>query len=224
MKLYKGEFKSYSITELSDGAKDNAYKKWLNKDSFMHSAYEAEAALKEFCKIFDIKMRSWSYDSYSYNCDFRIDNNTLEYATELGLSGIRLATYIWNNYARYITKGKCYSLWSKTEKNERNPSLGKLKTRYSNVMTEMDNYPLTGVCYDYYILAPIIDCLTYKTFFNNYEELIEQCLENLFDSCVADCKYYESIEFFVDEAQTNEFEYDEKGNAFYLPTGFVDIA
>lgn len=223
MRLFKGEFKSYSIDELSNEAKESAYEKWSNTDRYYWAGDEAEATLKEFCRLFDITLNRWEYNAYSHSYRFSIQNNTL-CDNEKELSGIRLATYVWNNYAEYISKGKYYSLWSKTEKNERFPTMGKLKSRHSKIMMEMDNCPLTGVCYDYYILQPIIDCLTYKKTFSNYEELIDECLHNFFSACVKECEYHESMEYFIEEAQANGYEYDERGKAFYLPYGFRETA
>jgi len=221
MKSYRGTFKSYSIDELSEEAKEHAYNKWRNDDYYIWGD-EVKATLNEFCRIFDIKMIDWSYDSCNYNYRFRVENDTLD-NNESNLHGIRLATYIWNNYAKYIAKGKYYSLWSKTEKSERNPNMGKLKNRHSKVMSEMDNCPLTGVCYDCDILEPIIDCLTYKRMFDSYEDLIEQCLKDFFSACREECEWCESMEYFIDEAQANNYEYDVDGRAFYLPREFQEV-
>ena len=219
---YDMEFKSYTIDELSDKAKEHAYSKWNNDDHYVWSR-EAEATLNEFCRIFDIKMDRWEYNSCNYSYRFTVQNDTLD-DEDNNVTGLRLATYIWNNYAKYITKGKYYSLWSKTEKSEKNPSVGKLKFRYSKVMTEIDNCPLTGYCFDMNILDSIIDCLEYKKIYNNYRELIKECLDKFFNACVKDCEYCESMEYFVEEAQANEHEYDENGRAFYIPTGFQEVA
>ena len=222
MKHYKGECTSYSINELSEKAKERAYSKWECDDYYIWGK-EVEATLDEFCKVFDIKMHDWSYDSCSSDYAFRIENDVLD-DTEADIKGIRLAVYIWNNYAKYITKGKYYSLWCKREKSEHNPNVGKLKTRYSKVMTQMDNCPLTGWCFDYEILDSIIKCLTYKKMYDSYKELVDECLSNFFDACVKDCQYCESMEYFIDMAEANDYEYDEYGNEFYLPKGFEEVA
>ena len=219
MKIYKGEFKSYQINELSEKAKRTAYEKWL-PDSDLWQADELRATLDEFCKLFDVRCCNWEYDAYNYH--YRFEVNIEDGQDEL--SDIRLAKFVWNNYAPYISKGKYYSLWSKTEVSDRNPNCGKLKKRYSKVMSEMTNCPLTGVCYDYDILEPIIDCLTYKKMYASYSDLIEDCLDRFFSMAKKECEYAESFEYFIDDAEANSWEYDENGNAFRLPTGYREIA
>lgn len=153
-------------------------------------------------------------DAYSYSFRFEIQNDAFE---DENMNGIRLAKYIWNNYAKYIMQGKYFSLWSKTEKSEKNPQMGKLKSRRSKVLFSMDNCPLTGVCFDCDVLGGIIKCLTYKTLYDSYEAVIEECLEAFFKTAELECKYQISEEYFKEESAANDYEYDEDGNVFSIP-------
>lgn len=213
MKIYKGEFKSYQINELSEKAKQTAYEKWL-QESYFWQADELRATLDEFCRLFDVRCYNWEYDTYNYH--YRFEVNIEDKQNEL--SDIRLAKFVWNNYAPYILKGKYYSKGKYVD--------GKYtyKHRYSSVMKTMDSCPLTGVCYDYVILEPIIDCLTYKKMYASYSDLIEECLDKFFNMAKKECEYAESFEYFIDIAEANSWEYDENGNAFRLPTGYKEIA
>ena len=127
------------------------------------------------------------------------------------------------NYAKYITKGRYYSLWSRIDKAD-NPYGKKLKQRYSKVLTSLNDCPLTGVCYDVDILEPIIKCMTYQELYNSYEELVDACLDNLFKAARNSYEYEQSMEYFEEESLVNEYEYFEDGKAFYLPVGFKAIA
>ncbi len=202
MKKYSGSFKSYSIDELSEKAKENAYNKW-----YQHADYpcgsDAEGTLKEFCRLFDVKVTKWKFDAYSHDYRFSIENDNVE-----GLRGIRLATYIWNNYAKYITKGEYYHK--------------KGKSRRSKVNMSMQDCPLTGYCLDCDILDSIIDCLHYTRLYEGYEQLVNECLNTFFKACSEDAGWCTSEEYFIDEAHANEYEYDKNGNVFSLPIGFQE--
>ena len=216
MKKYIGELTSYKIDELSDEAKRNAYNLW-NGDSDFWCFYgdDNENTLKEFCRIFDVRMSRWDYDKYRY--DFRFEVAVDDEQNEL--SGIRLAKFVWNNYGDCIRQGKYYSKCTRDDN-------GKFfyKSRRSKTIFSYDDCPLTGYCMDCSILDPIIACLFYKESYENYEALIEACLNSFFKNCVADAAYQLSYENFVDMSHANDYEYNEDGTAFYLPKSFREIA
>lgn len=214
MKHYNLSCTTYSLNELSEMAQRNAYSKWRGHSEYLHAG-EVKDTLNKFCRLFDVECTRWEFDVYSHWFRFKVLNDTL---CEDNMSGIRLAKYIWNNYAQYILTGKYFSLWSKTEISENNSRLGKLKSRRSKVLLSMDECPLTGVCFDCDVLTGIIKCLTYKKLYNSYEEVIEECLESLFDSAESDCEYQMSEEFFRSEAEANDYEYDKDGNVFSIPS------
>lgn len=225
MKTYSVTVDSYSVTELSEKAQEKAHTDWLYKGSYFWEGDELRDTLDEFCRIFDVKLKHWEYDSITYSCrfDVKIDED------QESLSGIRLATFVWNNYADFIRKGRYFSLWSKVDKNPhwKNENShcprGKLKTRYSKVMWSLDDCPLTGVRYDMDILDPVIKCLTYKKMYGSYSDLIKACLDNFFKMAVKEYEYSGSLEAFIEMADANEYEYDENGGVFRLPAGFVAV-
>ena len=220
MKAYSGTFASYSINELSNKAKENAHAKWLSGCDEFLSGSEIEETLNAFCKAFNVTLKEWSYGGNcnpSYNFVLNIDEEQEE------LSGIRLATFVWNNFAQYVQKGKFYSLWSKTEKEEHNPNMRKLKQRYSKIQKEF-NCPFTGMCYDDDILKNIIECIDYETLYDSYEDLIDSCLDYYFNMAQKEYEYTQSEEYFIEDSVGNDCEYDINGNAFYLPSGFKKVA
>jgi len=202
MKIYQGTLISYSINELSEEAKGHAYNKWLEYAEYFHHM-EARGTLNQFCQIFDVVLENWSVDTcnYSYRCS--INNYDIE-----GISGIRLTTYIWNNYAKYITKGKYYSNNKVVD--------GKYisKSRYSKILVSFDSCLLSGWCFDYDILKPVIECLEYKRIFNSFEGLVKSCLDNFFKAYSSDMEYNTSMECFFEHAGGNE--YDIYGNDIQL--------
>lgn len=188
----------YLFQELSEAAQQKAWE----KSSFDFSddyGDEYRATLKAFEKIFDIKVYHYDIGSMVFNPTFEFD--TIGNATDTPKGDpLRLARFIWNNYADYILRGKYYNTHG--------------KSRHSKVLTSFYDCPLTGVCYDYDILQPIIDCLHYKRFFNSYEELIHECLGNFFRAWDSEIEHCHTWEYFADVADANEWYFTEDGE-FY---------
>ena len=189
------EINIYELSELSDKAKENAYSNWLQYADYCWAGSN-EATLVAFCNIFPIEVTKWSYDSY--NGDFSMlmtcDSDISE------LSGVRLMKYIWNNYKTELFKGKCYSLWSKTEK------------RYKHSKILLDNCcVLTGYCIDDDILAPVYKFLN-KPDKSTFEDLMNECLNNWLHACIKDCEYNYSYENFEKYCEVNNLAFDVNGN------------
>lgn len=201
MKTYT--FKTYSFNELSKEAQENAYRR--DQDSIPSDIYNDEftATLEAFERIFDISVYRWEVYSCRYSFDFK---TTAATNSDDINDPLRLATFVWNRYAKYIKKGKYYSTPFKYIDGK--PTY---KFRHSRIMYEMDNCPLTGCCFDCDILQPIIDCLEYKRFFDTYADLITDCLNHFFETWRDCLKYSESFEFYAEEADAREWEYLEDG-------------
>ena len=182
----------YKFNELSDAAQYNVYAN-SNADFSDCCADEYRETLKVFEKTFDIRILDYSVDGYSNSFRYAMINDAPD------LEGVRLAKYVWNNYARYITKGKYYSTPGKMVNGRYT-----YKHRYSKIILEMENCPLTGVCYDCAILQPIIDCLHYKKLFSSYDELIKECLTAFFDAWEEEVCYNNSFEYFKEWVADND--------------------
>lgn len=195
MKTYTVQ--TFYFNELSPDAQRRAWER--DREIIQDGGYNAEfrATLAAFEKIFDI-YSSYSIDSCHYNFDFRIDEYS--HADEIA-DPLRLAAFVWNNYAPQIKKGKYYSI-TRVKGNQYTT-----KHRHSRVTFEMDNCPLTGVFCDSDILAPVLDCLTYKRAFDTFDDLITDCLNNFFETWRDALEYAESLEFYAEEAEANEWEY-----------------
>lgn len=183
----------YKFEELTENAQRNV---WYNSNidfSDDHSD-EYRATLAAFEKIFDIRV-----------LDYTVENGFFRYialneAPES--NAFRLARYVWNNYAEYITKGKFYSTPGKYANGRY-----VYKHRHSKIIVEMENCPLTGVCMDYDILRPVIDCLHYKRMFESYDELIDECLTAFFRAWESEIEYCNSFEYFQEWAFDNDTNY-----------------
>lgn len=193
----------YTFDELTENAQRRA---WENgPDLSGDFSPEFKDILEAFENIFDIKVYNWSVSDYTYKFNF-ITAGAASDAPEG--DALRLARYVWNNYAGYITKGKYFSRgrWENGRYT--------YKSRRSKIMLERDNCPLTGICFDYDILEPINKCLEYKEFFETFDDLITACLDNFFRAWQTDIEYRSSLEYFADAAAANEWEFYENGD-FY---------
>lgn len=118
--------------------------------------------MKAFEDMTDTRVYNWEvgYERYDFSYEFKYKDPIYEHPTDYhrdifpeNLCGKLLFRYINNNIMPYIIKGKYFSTSGKYID-------GKYKYRhkYSRVMFDYgDNCPLTGMCYDYYLLKPIID-------------------------------------------------------------------
>ena len=193
--------KIYRFDELSERAQRRA---WENgPDLSGDYSDEYRETLERFENIFDIKVYRWGVNDYTYDYAYV----TAGRATEAPEGdALRLARYVWNNYAEYITRGKYYG---KLIYRENQPP--RHVKRYSKSTFEMDNCPLTGCGTDCSILDPVLDCLHYKVFFNSYDELIDACLDSFFSAWRNEIEYCSSLEYFADYCENNDLEFYETG-------------
>lgn len=99
----------------------------------------------------------------------------------------------------------------------------KYKHKYSRMMFDYgDNCPLTGMCYDYYLLKPIIDYYnawcTYPEDFS-LEDLMRQCYDNFFKS------WHEEYEYWADDEDAihEELHHDQYEDRLYYENGDVYV-
>jgi len=197
----------YQFHELSEKGQRLAWEKSSMDFSDDHGD-EFRATLAAFEKIFDIGVYHYDVGSMLFNPSF--DYVTAGDAVDAPTGDpIRLAKFIWNNYADHILKGKFYSTRGEYVNGKYH-----YKKRYSNIMKSFYDCPLTGVCYDYDILQPVIDCLHYKRFFNSYDDLMHACLANFFRAWDAEIEFSCSFEYFADAADANGWYFTENGE-FY---------
>lgn len=193
--------KIYKFSELSEMAQHHAWECGPNFSDDYSDDYRA--TLTAFENIFDISVYRWNVDDYSYSFDYVTAGRATEAPEN---NALRLARYIWNNYAEYILKGRYYSTRGRYIDGKY-----QYKHRYSKVTKSMDSCPLTGFCADYDILQPVIDCLHYKAFYNDYGELIDACLDNFFRAWRNDIEYCNSFDHFAEMCEINEYGFYETG-------------
>lgn len=207
--------KVYSVTELTEQAQQKAYEHWAQSNDYPW-ADENRSTLNEFEKIFPIKVKNFEYGgggSPFVNWEFQGDDNVEE------LTSHRLATYLWNNYRRQIFKGKYYGRLVDTFPNgnkipvsKEHPIGQRHVLRYSKVIIE-NSCVLTGYGMDEDILQPMYKFID-KPDDRNFKDLIEDCLHSWATACDKDYDHCNSMEYFIDHAQGNDYEFTEDGERF----------
>lgn len=190
---------TYYFDELPENVQRTAYEKDRhNLDGEYYNA-DFRATLREFERLFDISVYSWAVDSYRYTFDFRLPDS--RYPDEI-TDPLRLAVYMWNNYGDIIRRGKYYSTSGRYINGKYS-----YKHKRSKALYILDDSALTGCFCDGHILQPIINCITYKTLYETFDDLITDCLNNFFETWRDCLEYAESFDFYIDEANANEWEY-----------------
>ena len=218
------EIKIYQFEELNKEAQETAINNYRNEGIDCYYIYdEAHNTVKKFNEIFGTKEghRSW-LDIRTEN----IDNNILE------LKGLRLRTYIINNFWNDIFSGKYIRSWYFKE-GETPKKLCKLirtsqykyrdgketktgvKQIYRSKINFTNDCELTGACYDYSILKPIYNFLAWNDPKNDstttFQDLMEECIYSLKKDLESEEEYINSDEAITETFEANNWYFEENG-------------
>lgn len=179
--------KLYEFDDLSKDSQERIIERerWNVMEQCM-DAYDIDykKSMEAFEDLTDTKVYGWEvgYERYDFSYEFKYNDPIYEHPTDYNrdifpknLCDKLLFRYINNNIMPHITKGKYYSTGKYID--------GKYnyKCRRSRVILGYeDNCPLTGMCYDYYLLKPIIDYYdTWKEqdFINRYKNVQESIVK-----------------------------------------------
>ena len=197
----------YSLDELTERAQRNAYQNWLNKGyGVNHWQHENRQALDKFFEHFPCGVSRRG--NYEFTESEQIAN----------LSGVRLATYLWNNYKIILFKGKYFGNLKNGQKETRHPRIESqwlkdveryFKPYHSAIILET-SCVLTGYWIDDEILKPIYDFLK-KPDSTDFKQLLYECFQSWEQACERDDEHQSSFEAFKDDCAANEFEFLENG-------------
>lgn len=193
----------YKYSELSDKAKERARQWWIDLEAVDYAwNKENRETLEAFENLFPVEVKDWEYGHHNYinfrcTCDEEIEN----------LKGTRLATYLWNNYAKHLFKGMYYSSGKYVD--------GKYqyKSRRSNITLD-NTCVLTGYCIDNDILAPIYVFLSKPKDNITFYDLMNDCLQSWVIACRNDYEYALSEENAEESIIANEYEFTEDGECY----------
>ena len=170
--------------------------------------------MKSFEKLTDTEACDWNVGYSGYSFDFMFDDllyyeDPYDCDKDICLSDLRgklLFRYINNNIMPYITQGRYYSSSGKYI-NEKYT----YKYRRSRIIKSVgDDCPLTGMCYDFYLLEPIIKYYkTWCSYPDNFSltDLIEQCYDSFFKCWHEEYEYWANDENAIrEELHNNQYE------------------
>lgn len=171
-------------------------------DKFRESEYdrgfnwsrEYIESLEAFCASTEIKLIDyqlgcsasfsgikWRYESYKW--DFDVDN----------ISGLRLRTWLINNWVNKWEKGKYYH-----------------KSWYSKIQTVID-CPFTGFHADYSLIEPILNFIKKPEKHITLRYIINECFDNFANAYCADEEYQYSDEAIINTIIANKYMFNENG-------------
>lgn len=216
------EIQVYSFNELSQKAKEVAINNYRSKGVETDFIYDdAYQTIKKANELFNISEGRNNWLDFSLN---NIDDNILE------LKGLRLRTYLINNFGDQLYKRKFYTSIGdnkiinhpciKVNKYDMNKGARVSSSNfYYSRIQKTNSCVLTGVCYDDDFLQPIYNFIdNYKNFPSNkyqtFEYLIEYCFDSLKKSIDNEVDFRNSDEAISEDLEANNYQFLESGELF----------
>lgn len=186
----------YTIHELCAKAKEKALEDWCN--SFNYGWWsDNQKSLKWFESRFNIDVEEYNYETYGIPyIRFSVRLDGITYDEGYALVGQRLANWLMYHHFDGLYQGKWYC--------KNYP-----KQRRSKVLFE-ESCP-TGYCMDYSLLEPIREFIKKPCPYTTYKDLMKECLNSWLADCQDDWEAPQTMEYFVDMCDANEYEFDEHG-------------
>lgn len=199
--------KLYKFEELSDEVRSSIVDKerWnIGYGTMEGYASDYESTLKKFSELMGIKVHyEVDYCAYHFSFEFNdyyafsdcYGNYTVNFDE---CTGKLLRRWLNNNFMPYALRAKKYYNFDAgydREKKRWN------KQRFSKILRESwDNCPLTGMCYDYEVMKPIVETLA-KPISESYSlnDLVEECLDALFSAWHKEYEYWCDTDSAIEE-------------------------
>ena len=201
--------KVYQFNELTETAKQKAIQWYRNgNDDADFFTGEIVASIKAVAELFNLKFGR----EYSDIRTSHIDDNILQ------LKGVRLYKWLVNNYssqwtdANYISKHKDGS-FKNSYFEYKYDCIKYRKSRISGT-NNLENCPLTGVCYDMDIMQPVIDFIKKPDLSTTFEDLTQSIESAISKTFKNNEDWINSDEYITEQIQSNEYEFTADGNRF----------
>ena len=198
----------YKFSELSEEGKQAAIEK-LRNDTQENGDYawqsEYHESLTGFCKSTGITLKNYSYGPYSHN----YINWNYELEIDLTkLTGLRLRTWLINNWIPEWEKGKYYSTGGKWIHNKYC-----YKKRYSNCQKEI-SCPFTGFVGDMDIIDPVTKFIKSPDNNISLDCIIRECFDSFIKAYCAEMESQDSDEYIIDTIEANDYDFTEDGSIY----------
>lgn len=212
--MKKQEICLYSFEELSEEAQKKVMDRERMGVAQLHDEFVADGyfgTMEKFAEITKTEFHT-NYGVFVKCKDEYCDQETLE--------GKYLFRYVANEIIPYITRGKYFSMPGKYVNGKY-----EYKSRRSRVLSSVgDDCPLTGMCYDYDILKPLVD------YYHNwarpeydgytFEDLMQDCYDAIYSTYEKDVEYGSSDDFVREELEGPNYDgvlYYEDGTRYEGP-------
>lgn len=173
----------YKFDELSGDAQKRAWGKHI--ESYSYPWYsENQNVLNAFNKHFEVYSGTYFSDDIER------------------LKGIRLATYIYNNYVKKLYEG--VFIW--------NQMTG--KSKHSKCLFEI-SCPFTGYTMDMSILTPVLKFISSPNNYQDIYEVFQECRDNLEYDIENDIDDYYSFDRFKADCIEQDLEFYKSGDDYY---------
>lgn len=179
----------------------------FNREYGEPELYEHRKALEEFARLMDVSF-DYSFDecgTYYKNVKTTAQFvDVFHHGQDEELTGVRLATFIHNNYYKYLTEPKKY--WTKSG-----------KVRASRITRAFDGCHLTGLYVDDLLTNTVKDFLDHagtKYSHWNYLDVMDEVLCVWIRACQKEYEYHYSRDFAVDTFDCWNTLFSEDGQYF----------
>ena len=201
----------YKFDELSEEAQEKANDERLRHGPSNPWSDEHRESLKSFAEHFPVIIGNWQYDSGNGWITTSLNEDQLQEGVS-ELTGLRLRTWILNNYDHLLCQPRKKFYTKDKNGNRRFNSVGtETFTHTSKVFQEDTSCPLTGYCGDESLLDPIRKFIASPSPSTTLEDLMQECGNSWIAEGVNDNEHFESIEYLKDEAEGNDYEFTEEG-------------
>ncbi len=188
---------TYSFSELSEDAKQEAIKSYHYIDAGYHWYDEWINSLKKFCDVTGINLINYNFQRGGITYNYYLNNIDLT-----DLKGLRLRAWLINNWLPKFEKGKFIIKFIGAN----------LKSYHSKCQTEI-SCPLTGYCGDMSLIEPILEFIN-KPNDSNLEDVINECMSRFQKEFCADMEYQDSDKYVSEHIEANEYEFLESGKIY----------
>ena len=197
----------YQFDELSEQAKENAREWWRSGERDFAWSDEWMDSAKKGLEAFGAELKNWSIDCLNINASsWTVKNHNDSNADEL--TGVRLRTWLINNYWSNFFERKPYGKYAKNEKT------GKWAyPRRSKVLFVETSCPFTGYCGDENFMDVFREFVK-KPNNRNFQDLLEEATEATFRAMEQDCEFQQTDEYIDDILTINDYEFEEDGTKY----------
>lgn len=190
--------KIYKFSELTEDAKQTAIDLFRPTENVWQK--ENYESLQEFAALFNLQL-----NRSNYGVAIRLGN------IDYNPCGVKLATWLWNNYADRIYSKKQYWICNGVP----NCVGVNAKHRNSAIFIITDGCPLTGYYMDNQILEPIFEYMKKPSERMDFESLMNECFEAWRVACDKDFEFQCSDEQVIDNIESNKIEFYANGQIHY---------